>query len=407
MRLALAGALLCALVFAAPADAYKRLNYRWPSKTILYYDSTGKAYSKNVAAAAAAWNRSGQRARWKKTSKSRARVLIRVNRKIPSAGLATFFGGQRGLIEIQPGMKKMRATKAEGEWVATTIMTHEMGHIMGLDHETKRCAVMQPAIGIGCPNPKNPWEFRCRVLEPDDVRGGVALFGGKVGKVGPEFCDTTKPPPAPTDVRVELVNDYVDPDDDYGEPRSGVRVSWTNPAGDDVLEIRVLRRVGTCPTGVDDKQAELIDAPSPTGGPQAILDRTGFPDSGEYCYAVFAIGSFNRPGNPGTFPYIHSGGPSPAYQPRAYFYSEPISDDYAEYLFEDDSNAGQGSEIREWRWDFGDGTTSVERSPAHRFAPRTEPYTVTLTVVNDKDQEATYSDQVYVEPPIDHGDVER
>jgi hypothetical protein len=406
VRLALALALLGALVMAPSAEAYKRLNYRWPSKTITYYDATGKAYSKNVAAAADAWNKSGQKARWKKTSKSKARVQIRVNKNIPSAGLATYFGGQRGLIQIQPGMKKTGGSKAYGEWVATTIMTHEMGHIMGLDHETKKCAVMQPSIGIGCPNAKNPWQFRCRVLEPDDVRGGVALFGGKIGKVGPEFCDQTPPPPAPTDVRVEFVNDFVDPEGYDDKPISGVRVHWTTPASKAVQGVRIMRRQGTCPTGIDDKQAELVGVPETGTGPQELLDDTGFPGNGTYCYAVLTVGEFNRPSAPATAFYEHTAGASAAYRPTASFYY-----DYADDLtvvFEDYSEGAKGGEITAWNWDFGDGASSTERNPTHTFAPRVEPYTVTLTVTDSSGQTASLTREVVVEgPPIDHGDVER
>ncbi|HEX8647859.1 MAG TPA: PKD domain-containing protein [Thermoleophilaceae bacterium] len=403
MRLALACALLAALVVAPSAEAYKRLNYRWPSRTITYYDSTGKAYSKNVAAAAAAWNRSGTKARWKKTSKSRARVLIRVNGKIPSAGLATYFGGQRGLIEIQPGMKKLRQTKAENEWVATTIMTHEMGHIMGLDHETKKCAVMQPAVGIGCPAPKDPWQFRCRVLEPDDVRGGVALFGGKVGKVGPEFCDSTSPPGAPTGVTAVYFEDGGGFDEEV--PTTGVRVSWTTPKGGEPQQIRVLRRQDTCPAGAGDKQAtEVAWEQATPGQSQSAVDQSGFPGPGSYCYAVFAIGAFERPGPAGTVVYQHTGPASPAYRPSASFDYTVVSEDGTQIAFEDFSDAGQGAELVAWRWDFADGTFSDERNPTHTFTPREQPYTVVLTVTDNRGQTDFRQADVYVEPPIDHGE---
>ena len=404
MRLALAAALLCALLVAPTAEAYQRLSYRWPSKTILYYDGTGKAYSKNVAAAAAAWNKSGQKARWKKTSKSRARVQIRVSKNIPSAGLATYYGGQRGLIQIQPGMKGLRDSKAEGDWIATTIMTHEMGHIMGLDHETKKCAVMQPAIGIGCPNPKDPWQYRCRVLEPDDVRGGVALFGGKIGKVGPEFCDRTPAPGAPADVTAVLVDAGVD-ELDEAVP-AGVRVSWTTPTVGEPQEIRVLRRQDACPAGLTDKSAKEVGWEQATAGQrQFVVDATGFLGNGSYCYAVFAVGPFNRPGKPATATYEHTAGPSQSYRPTAAFYYDYVSDDMAELAFEDYSEAGQDGQIVGWQWDFGDGTTADSKNPSHRFEPRTEPYTVTLTVTDSNGQTATARDEIYVQPPIDHGEA--
>jgi hypothetical protein len=406
MRLALATALLAALVFAPSAEAYKRLGYRWPSRTITYHDATGKEYKKNVAEAAAAWNKSGTKARWKKAPKSRARVQIRVNKSIPSAGLATYFGRQRGLIQIQPGMKKLRESKAEGEWVATTIMTHEMGHIMGLDHETRKCAVMQPAIGIGCPGPKDPWQYRCRVLEPDDVRGGVALFGGKVGKVGPEFCDSSSPPPAATDVTAVLVDESFGEEDEAH--RAGVRVSWTTPRSGEPQEIRVLRRQGTCPAAPDDKAAKQVGWESASAGQeQSIVDDTGFPGSGSYCYAVFVVGAFNRPSKAATATYEHTGGASQNHRPTAAFDYQVVSDDGTSIAFEDYSDSGQETQIVSWRWDFADGSFSDEQNPTHTFAPRNQPYTVVLTVTDSNGQTAFTQQDVYVEPPIDHGDVER
>jgi PKD repeat protein len=41
------------------------------------------------------------------------------------------------------------------------------------------------------------------------------------------------------------------------------------------------------------------------------------------------------------------------------------------------------NEPTSWRWDFGDGETSTEQSPAHEYALAGE-YTVTLTATNDE-----------------------
>ena len=66
--------------------------------------------------------------------------------------------------------------------------------------------------------------------------------------------------------------------------------------------------------------------------------------------------------------------------PRAVFEFSPRSPVAGSPVqFTDLSSGGPSS----WAWDFGDGTTSVGRSPSHQFAePRT--YTVKLTVRNAK-----------------------
>lgn len=54
---------------------------------------------------------------------------------------------------------------------------------------------------------------------------------------------------------------------------------------------------------------------------------------------------------------------------------------------------------RSWRWDFGDGTTSTDRSPTHTFASGT--FTVSLVVSNEAGtSDATTQQVVAIEPPV-------
>ncbi len=48
-----------------------------------------------------------------------------------------------------------------------------------------------------------------------------------------------------------------------------------------------------------------------------------------------------------------------------------------------DRSTVEAGQIVAWRWDFGDGTTSTERNPTHRF-PADGTYRVTLTVTSDQ-----------------------
>lgn len=400
MRLALAAALLATLVFAPSAEAFKTFgSWRWPGKTITYHDGTGKQYKDEVAAAARAWNTSGVKVKWKKvSSKSKAQVPIIV-KKIPTAGIAWHLGRGRGRIEIQPRLKKSRQTEAAGARVAVQVIAHEMGHIMGLDHETKKCAVMQPMLGVGCPNPKVPWQYRCRVLETDDLRGGVKLFGGKVGKVGPEFCDSVPPPPEPTGVSVAPTGSGED-----GE--GGVTVSWTTPAGEELAAVQVMRRRDVCPTGLDDKQAKVVGSePANAGQSQSTIDYAGFPAAGRYCYAVIVIGAYNRPSKGATFFYEHTGPASPAYSPQARFYWEYADGDETAILFEDGSAPAEddGSKLVKWHWDFADGSSfDGPNPPPHTFPPGK--HSVTLTVTDDRGRSATFTDVVYVDAPVGDGE---
>ena len=388
MRAALAFALLGALVLAPSAQAYKRLGYKFPTRTITYYDATGSRYEDEVKRAAAAWNKSGAKVRWVRASKSRARVPIRVNAKIPAAGLGWYFGNGRGLIELQPTLKKGQLTKIAGAGVATQVIVHEMGHVMGLDHVTNVCAIMQPALGQGCKQPAEIWQFRCRLLEKDDIRGAVALFGGKIGKLGPEYCDRVPPPAAPTGLAVTPAEE------------EGVRVAWTTPRGSEIESVRVLRRRDVCPAGPDDKQAELVDESAAVPGQQQSADDlNGFPGQGRYCYAVVAFGKFQRPGRAATVEYDHTGPAAPGFRPTADFDWSQAGDG-ATIQFEDYSEpAGDDSQIVSWHWDFADGTTSSERNPTHDFAPGQ--HTVGLTVTDDQGRTHTIYRNVYVEEPVE------
>lgn len=385
-------------VMAAPdAQAFVRFQgYHWPTKTIRYFDATGKQYNKEVATAAAAWNTSGAKVKWSRTKHRGSGVVpITVVKNLFTAGLATYsYGGGRwqGKIEVQPNLKKNQLTKAAGAQVAIDVFVHEMGHIMGLNHETKRCAIMQPVVWGGCPQPKNPWQYRCRPLEKDDIRGGISIFGGKIGKIGPEFCDAAEPPPAVTGVTVVAA-----PDQDLG---ARVTVSWTNPSASKPMQAEVLRRRDTCPTGPDDKQAQPVEqVQAKVGQPQSVTDESGFPGAGSYCYAVVLIGEFNRPGKPATVVFQYTGAPSAEFRPSARFYWEPVGDGQ-QIQFTDDSSVNQGA-IKSWHWDFGDGTGSFDPNPTHSFAPGE--HTVSLTVTDDQGRTETTNDTVYVDTPVGDG----
>lgn len=79
--------------------------------------------------------------------------------------------------------------------------------------------------------------------------------------------------------------------------------------------------------------------------------------------------------------------------PTAKFTATPTqADNSAEVQFSDYST---GTNIVAWNWDFGDGDTSYEQNPKHRY---TKPgaYTVKLVVINDKQNSATETKNNYI-----------
>jgi hypothetical protein len=186
MRRVLLFSVLLFPVLAAPADAYHLEGGRWRTNVITYYTET-PAYSWSVDAAAYAWNTSGANVHFVKTSRAKANVLVGI-RWYKHAGDAhiqrlgsTFMKAQVG---IQTGHDRFEMA---------LIMAHEFGHVLGLDHETSMCATMNPSVGNDhttlCPAPPfGTWT--CRLLQADDVRGAVALYGGAVKPWrGSPFCN--------------------------------------------------------------------------------------------------------------------------------------------------------------------------------------------------------------------------
>ena len=166
-----------ALLGTAPADAYRLEGGRWPTATIPYYTET-PAYSWSVDTAAYAWNTSGAHVQFVKTSRARAKVLIGIRWYKRAAGDARVQRFGLRFVSAQVGIQT-----GHDRYEMALIMAHELGHVLGLDHETTTCATMNPSIANDhttlCPAPAtNQWT--CRLLQSDDVRGAVSLYGGTV-----------------------------------------------------------------------------------------------------------------------------------------------------------------------------------------------------------------------------------
>lgn len=186
MRFALASsALLVAAVFAGSAHAYRLEGARWPTHTISYYTET-PSYRSAVDAAASAWNTSGASVRFVRTAKAAANVLVGVRTYSHAGDAHLRILGPRivhAQIGIQPGHDRFETA---------LIVAHEFGHVLGLGHELHVCATMNPSVGDDhttmCPAPPSG-QWTCRLLQPDDVRGAVALYGGSVRPWrGSPFC---------------------------------------------------------------------------------------------------------------------------------------------------------------------------------------------------------------------------
>ena len=349
---------------AAPGDPNGSASPRfelWPelhwrgSKTITYFNKSS-GIKDQVKKAATAWNKSGANVNWKPVSQSQAKVIIQVTPGLPTAGLATT-NGTTALIEVQPGVGN-GFPQPQGEAIEVTVVTHEMGHVMGLGHEARKCAAMNASLWANCKAPDESWEYRCRSLEPDDVKGGVKAFGGNPRKLKRPYCALGKAP--------SPVNDFLTA---YDSEEGEVEITWALPSKKPPKDLTIYRskRNGDCPDAKG-KESSLEWSPRPNDG--QIRDTPG---GGEWCYTAVGFNEYGRPGKTvkGRVTVV---GTAPTAD-FSYFQEGATSIE-----FSDDSEDEEG-DIVSYLWAFGDGSTSTQRNPTHNYAT-TGFYQVTLTVTD-------------------------
>jgi hypothetical protein len=187
LRLALAlVAMLVAVGVPSSAGAFRLEGGRWPTRTITYYNEI-PAYAWAVDSAAYAWNTSGARVQFLKSSQRNAKVLIGI-RWFKVAGDAKVQRTNGRFVGAKVGIQS-----GQDRYTMALVVAHELGHVLGLDHEDRVCATMNTYLVDNHPEhcdaaPAGQWI--CRLLRTDDVHGAVRLYGGTARPIrGPEFCN--------------------------------------------------------------------------------------------------------------------------------------------------------------------------------------------------------------------------
>lgn len=175
MRAALAGlAALAAVALFAPAagDAYVVGGRAWPTGAVTYYTAAG-GYEGAVNRAARIINRAGVGVRLRRTSQASADVIVTYGGS-PCEGRA-LVGFQRWRDDVV----SLGAGCSRG--LVTLTAVHEFGHVLGLDHESRRCARMNPTFdSTGTPTRCRHHSIRYWLAHPlvsDDLRGLRAIYG--------------------------------------------------------------------------------------------------------------------------------------------------------------------------------------------------------------------------------------
>jgi hypothetical protein len=171
--LALVAASALWLAGAAPGYGYSIGGPAWPGGTVSYY-TAARGYSTAVDRAAGILNRAGIGVHLSKASRANADVIVAYGgRACEGDALVGFSRSPSDVVYLGRGCSR---------GLVTLTAVHELGHVLGLDHENRRCARMNPSFdGSGTPN-------RCRrqtlahwlahPLTADDVRGLRAIYGG-------------------------------------------------------------------------------------------------------------------------------------------------------------------------------------------------------------------------------------
>lgn len=294
------------LLLAVPASSfgYHVGGQRWPGHNprITYYDGTPRAYHWSVETAAAAWNSSGVRIRFVRVnSRRKAKVVITRDRKQPAGtGFATIGAAPNAFIQLN-----MCGLVCVDKWVMAGLTAHEFGHILGLDHETHRCALMNPVVYEHC-SPEFPpaaFQWRCRILEPDDLAGARRRYGGHTRLASAQFCEKAPVPGAPSGLTATLT----------GDPARPIKLAWKMPARG-VTTVIMAREGGTCPTSTLDPQAVYIGTHDAKAGKATSLyidsslqDLT----AGTWCYRVWVDDTWRRMGGSATATVVYGGSSAP------------------------------------------------------------------------------------------------
>jgi hypothetical protein len=290
------------LALAPAASAYVPGGKLWPGGTIRYYNAAAdQAWP--VARAVWVWNHSGARIRFVPSSRADAQLLIDhfPHRRCVGHARATL-GFTRTARVWLPRIDE--TTQACNSYSSAHAVAHELGHVLGLGHEERGCALMNPTGSWQgatlCPSAER-WQWRCGLLEHDDVRGVVALYGGWVATSGRD-CPLYAPMKGPVRLAAEPRLDQRGVLLRFGRPPLPTVPTFLAAAAPGNGGYAYAADQDRCPT--DFTAARKFGWGVQAGGATELVDRSRVLP-GRYCYAVWAFDAIGRPSDRPSWAWVH------------------------------------------------------------------------------------------------------
>lgn len=367
---------------ASSGAAYQLGGSRWPGRTVTYHNLS-PANAGAVKDAAAAWNASGVRIRFVATTRRRAQIVIRTKSR-GCLGFAQL--GHQG--RFGAGMTLGSGCERR---VMAMIAAHEFGHVLGLNHETRRCATMNRVlnnwVGDRCKQANGEaWQYRCRLLERDDVQGAIRLYGGSVNPraIGISWCDHFAALLPPTELQATAATP------------TKISLQWRDLASPNLSNTNVAVRQGDCAMLPVSTQASTTVQGDVTPGKirAATIDAAG---PGPNCVELWSVDGYGRPSP--TPVNLTVTVPAPIAPTADFTISPPggsIVNATAAITFVATASDAD-STVLTYSWEFGDGFFDTGPSPTHTYGFDGN-FVVTLTVSDEGGRTATVTKTVIIDP---------
>jgi hypothetical protein len=285
---------LLALVLATGAHAYSVDGKAWPNGQILYYNAApDQAWA--VDRAVSAWNASGANVHFVPSPQAQAQLVVK---ELPQSDCAPHDRSLAGQATVgytsgaTVWISRLDVTSRKcNAYASAQALTHELGHVLGLGHESRGCATMNPSGSFRgptlCSGPL--WTWDCGLLHRDDIQGAVNLYGGVVREPALHSCELYRGSGTPSSLKLAA-----------GNRPGSVSATFARP-GDPTLPLflaaavppsyTIQARRDTCPAAADLNTRyrwKSAAGATETSGVDALA-------RGTYCVAVWALDGLGRP----------------------------------------------------------------------------------------------------------------